>query len=254
MLRFHDSLTRSGQPFKPLQKGKVRIYNCGPTVYDYVHIGNLRYFLFTDLLRRYLEHKGYEVHQVMNITDVGHVLADADEGDDKMEIAAAKAGKSPQELAEFYTEAFFRDIDRLGIARAASYPRASQHVDEMIAVIAKLLANGCAYKVGGSVYFDVSSFPAYGQLSGNVVAGLHPGARVDVREEKKHPADFALWISNPRHLMQWTAPWGKGYPGWHIECSAMAMKYLGETIDIHTGGEDNKFPHHEAEIAQSECA
>jgi cysteinyl-tRNA synthetase len=254
MLRFSDSLKKAPTTFRPLKKGVVSLYSCGPTVYDYVHIGNLRYFVFTDLLHRFLEYKGYAVHHVMNITDVGHMLADADEGEDKMEVAARTAGKSPQEVAEFYTEAFFRDIDRLGIARATAYPRASAHVEEMVAVIAKLLQHGCAYKVGESVYFDVSSFPKYGKLSGNTIQGLQPGARVEVRGEKKHPADFALWIHKPTHLMQWTAPWGTGYPGWHIECSAMAMKELGETIDIHTGGEDNKFPHHEAEMAQSECA
>jgi cysteinyl-tRNA synthetase len=230
------------------------MYNCGPTVYDHVHVGNLRSFVFADFLRRFLEHSGYEVLQVMNITDVGHMLADADEGEDKMEVAAKKQGRTPEEVAAFYAESFFNDIDRLGFRRAWKYPKATEHVEEMIEMIKKLLENGCAYKVGGSVYFDVSSFKDYGKLSGNVVEDLEPGARVEVREEKKHPADFALWISNPQHLMQWEAPWGRGYPGWHIECSAMAMKYLGETIDIHTGGQDNKFPHHESELAQSECA
>jgi len=259
MLYIHDSLTKKLAPLKPLEKGRVTMYNCGPTVYDHVHIGNLRSFLVADLLRRHLEHSGLSVTQIMNITDVGHMLADADEGEDKMERAAEKAGKTPEEVAAFYAESFFKDIDRLNIRRATAYPRASAHVPEMVAMIAKLLENGCAYKVAHpsgdhSVYFDVSTFPAYGKLSGNVLENLDPGARVDVRAEKKHPGDFALWIHNPAHLMQWEAPWGKGYPGWHIECSAMATKYLGPTIDIHTGGEDNKFPHHECEIAQSECA
>lgn len=258
MLKFHDSLTKKNRPFRPLKAGKVTMYNCGPTVYDYVHIGNLRSFLLADLLRRYLEYRGYEVTQVMNLTDVGHMLADADVGDDKMEVAAEKAGKTPQEVAHFFADAFFRDIERLNFRRAAVYPKASDHVGEMIAMISKLLENGCAYKVeadgGTSVYFDVSTFPSYGKLSGNALENLNPGARIEVRTEKKHPADFALWIHNPKHLMQWEAPWGKGYPGWHIECSAMATKYLGDTVDIHTGGEDNKFPHHECEIAQAECA
>ncbi|MEY4723708.1 MAG: hypothetical protein RLZZ324_1221 [Candidatus Parcubacteria bacterium] len=258
MLKLHDSLTRKDEKFVPLVKGKVTMYNCGPTVYGDVHIGNLRSFLLGDLLRRTLERRGYEVTQVMNITDVGHMLADADVGEDKLEVAAQKTGKTPQEVAAFYTERFFRDVDRIGLLRASVYPKASDHVGEMIAIIEKLLANGCAYKVeengGTSVYFDVSTFPQYGKLSGNTLDGLEPGARIDVRAAKKHPADFALWIHNSAHLMQWTAPWGSGYPGWHIECSAMAMKYLGETIDIHTGGEDNKFPHHECEIAQSECS
>lgn len=254
MLNFTNTLTRQNERFKPLKRKKVSIYNCGPTVYGYVHIGNLRYFVFTDLLRRLLERRGYAVTQVMNVTDVGHMLADADEGEDKILAASRKEGKTPQEIAAFYADAFFRDIDRLGIRRATVYPRASEHVPQMIDVIGRLLKNGCAYRVGGSVYFDVSSFPDYGKLSGNTVDNLAPGARVEVRTEKKHPADFALWIENPKHLLQWEAPWGRGYPGWHIECSAMAMHYLGKTIDIHTGGEDNKFPHHEAEIAQSECA
>ncbi len=258
MRTFFDSLAKKNITFRPQQKGKVTMYNCGPTVYDYVHIGNIRAFLFADLVRRSFEVEGVEVLQVMNVTDVGHMLADADEGEDKMDVAATKAGKTPQEVAQFYTEAFFKDMERLGIRRAHVYPKASEHVPEMIALIERLLANGCAYKIetdgGTNVYFDVAAFPSYGKLSGNILENLDPGARVDVRTEKKHPADFALWIHNPKHVMQWEAPWGKGYPGWHIECSAMAMKYLGATIDIHTGGEDNKFPHHECEIAQSECA
>jgi len=258
MLTLHNSLTRRNEPLQPLKEGFLTMYNCGPTVYDYVHIGNLRYFVFTDLLRRLFERRGLQVVQVMNITDVGHMLADADVGEDKMEVAAQKQGRTPQEVAAFYTEAFCRDIARLDILPATEYPKASDHVPEMIAVIGKLLENGHAYKVaengGVSVYYDVSTFPKYGRLSGNTIEDLSPGARVEVREAKKHPADFALWIHNPRHLLQWEAPWGTGYPGWHIECSAMAGKYLGETVDVHTGGEDNKFPHHECEIAQSEGA
>ncbi len=258
MITLHNSLTRKTEPLQPLREGFLTMYNCGPTVYDFVHIGNLRYFVFTDLLRRLFERRGLQVTQVMNLTDVGHMLADADVGEDKMEVAAQKQGRTPQEVAEFYAEAFFKDIRRLDILPATKYPKASEHVPEMIDMIGKLLENGHAYKVaengGVSVYFDVSTFPAYGRLSGNTIEGLSPGARVEVRQDKKHPADFALWIHNPKHLMQWEAPWGKGYPGWHIECSAMAGKYLGETIDVHTGGEDNKFPHHECEIAQSEGA
>ncbi|KPJ85986.1 hypothetical protein AMJ57_01060 [Parcubacteria bacterium SG8_24] len=253
-MRFYNSLTRKKEPFRSRKKGQVTMYNCGPTVYDRVHIGNLRSFVLADLLRRFLESRKYEVMQVMNITDVGHMLADEDEGEDKMEVAARKQGRTPEEIAAFYSEAFFNDIDRLDFRRAWKYPKATDHIEEMVALIGRLIEKGCAYKVGGNVYFDVSSSSDYGKLSGNVIEDLEPGARVEVREEKKHPADFALWIENPRHLMQWEAPWGRGYPGWHIECSAMAMKYLGDTIDIHTGGEDNKFPHHESEIAQSECA
>lgn len=259
MIKLYDSLTKKKHLFRPLKPGHATLYSCGPTVYDYVHIGNLRAFLLSDLLRRFLEHRGLEVTQVMNITDVGHMLADADEGEDKIEVAAAKAGTSPLEVAKFYTEAFFKDIDRLGVRRAAVYPRASEHVPEMIALVEKLLANNCAYQVttpegGINIYFDVAAFADYGKLSGNRVDRLSAGARIEVRTEKRHPADFALWIHNTRHLLQWESPWGPGYPGWHLECSAMSMKYLGETIDVHTGGEDNKFPHHECEIAQSECA
>jgi len=259
MLKLYDSYTKKKRTFKPLKKGEVSMYNCGPTVYGNVHIGNLRAFVFADLLRRRLEQDGYEVTQIMNITDVGHMLADADVGEDKMEAAAQKEGKTPQEVAAHYTKAFFRDVDRLNIRRAHVYPKASEHVEEMIKMISRLLEKGHAYKVqhedgGISVYFDVSTFADYGKLSGNLVEKLNPGARIEVRDEKRNAADFALWIHNPRHVMQWEAPWGSGYPGWHIECSAMAVKYLGKTIDIHTGGEDNKFPHHECEIAQSECA
>jgi cysteinyl-tRNA synthetase len=212
--------------------------------------------LIADLLRRYLEFKGYKVKQVMNITDVGHMTSDAEAGEDKLEVAAKKEKKSPWEIAEFFTKAFFVDIQKINIQKAWKYPRATDHIKEMIKIIEKLLKNSFAYEVNGSVYFDLSKFPNYGKLSGNTVDDLLAGARVEVVSEKKNPYDFALWIENPKHIMQWKAPWSKvaGYPGWHLECSAMSMKYLGETIDIHTGGEDNKFPHHECEIAQSEGA
>jgi len=231
------------------------MYNCGPTVYDYAHIGNLRSFLFADLLRRYLEYSGLKVRQVMNITDVGHALADEDVGADKIEAAAEKEKMSPSGIARKYEKAFFEDIKKLKIIPAWEYPRASEHVAGMIGIIKKLFKNGYAY-VGkdSSVYFDVSKFKKYGELSGNRLENLMAGARVEENFAKKNPYDFALWIINPKHLMQWNSPWGRGYPGWHIECSAMSMKYLGETLDIHTGGEDNKFPHHECEIAQSEGA
>ncbi len=266
MLRLYNSLTKQKEIFKPLakrkeltggrraKKGLVTMYNCGPTVYDYIHIGNLRSFLIADLLRRYLEFSGYEVKQVMNITDVGHMTSDAEAGLDKIEAAAQREKKSPKQIAEFFTRAFFDDIKKLGLKPAWKYPKATEHIKEMIKLVQKLIKNGFAYEVNGSVYFDLSKFSNYGKLSGNTVEDLIAGARVEVISEKKHPYDFALWIRNPKHLMQWDSPWGPGYPGWHIECSAMSMKYLGETIDIHTGGEDNKFPHHECEIAQSEGA
>ena len=254
MLKLFNSYTRRLEEFKPLHGKDVTMYNCGPTVYDFAHIGNLRTFLFADVLRRTLEHDGYKVKQVMNITDVGHMLGDADVGEDKMEAAAKREKIDPLEVARKYEAQFMSDIGRLNIESAFKYPRASEHVDEMIKMIAVLLEKGFAYKAGDDIYFDLSKFPKYGTLSGNTIDALKAGARVEVNDKKKSPFDFALWISNPDHVMQWEAPWGKGYPGWHIECSAMSTKYLGETIDIHTGAEDNKFPHHEAEIAQTEGA
>jgi cysteinyl-tRNA synthetase len=267
MLRLYNSLTKKKEIFvllslknKKQSQGKnkkiVTMYNCGPTVYDYVHLGNLRSFLFADLLRRYLEWKGYQVKQVMNITDVGHMRADIDVGEDKIEETARRERKSPWAIAAFYTRAFFRDIRRLNIKPAWKYPRATQHIKEMVNLIEKLLKKRVAYQVNGSVYFDLSKFPRYGKLSGNTVTDLVAGGRVGLNPEKKNPYDFALWIEDSLHLMKWRAPWSikGGYPGWHIECSAMAMHYLGKTIDIHTGGEDNKFPHHECEIAQAESA
>ncbi|MEA3272830.1 MAG: cysteine--tRNA ligase, partial [Patescibacteria group bacterium] len=254
MLRLYNSLTRKKENFKPLKKSAVTMYNCGPTVYDFAHIGNLRSFLFADLLRRYFEYSDYKVKQVMNITDVGHMLEDADEGLDKIEQAAKKAKKTPAQVADFYTKAFFDDVKKLNIKQAWKYPKATEHIKEMIKIIEKLIDKKYAYEVKGSIYFNVKKFKKYGKLSGNKLKDLMAGARVEKNPDKKNPYDFALWIYNPKHKMQWNSPWGKGYPGWHIECSAMAGKYLGETIDIHTGGEDNKFPHHEAEIAQSEGA
>jgi len=255
MLKLFNSYTRQLEEFKPLHGKDVAMYSCGPTVYDYVHIGNLRSFLFADVLRRTLEHDGYKVKQVMNLTDVGHMLHDADTGEDKVETAAAKAGTTPQEITQKYSQYFFEAIKKLNIEPAAEYPKASDNVREMQAIIVKLIEKGYAYQVGGDVYFDVRKFEKYGQLSGNTLENLEAGARVEVNDKKRDPLDFALWISNDQHVMSWKSPWSdKGYPGWHIECSAMAMRYLGETLDIHTGGEDNKFPHHECEIAQSESA
>jgi cysteinyl-tRNA synthetase len=259
MLKLYNSLTKQKENFQPLAEEKnkkklVTMYTCGPTVYDYVHIGNLRSFLAADLLRRFLEFKGYKVKQVMNLTDVGHMTSDAEAGEDKMEAAARREKKDPWQIAEFFTKAFFVDVKKMNFLEAWKYPKATDHVKEMIKIIEKLIKNGYAYVANGSVYFDLSKFSGWGKLSGNKLEDLIAGARVEVISEKKNPYDFALWIKNPSHIMQWNSPWGKGYPGWHIECSAMSMKYLGETIDIHTGGEDNKFPHHESEIAQSEGA
>jgi len=251
-LKLFNSLSGKLEEFKPLKPPVVKMYNCGPTVYNYAHLGNWRAFIFADLLRRYLEYSGYEVKQVMNITDVGHMVADADAGEDKMERSAREAGKTPEEIARFFEAEFLRDAEVLNIQPAWQYPRASEHIPEMIAMVEKLLANGYAYESKGSVYFDITKFPDYGKLSGNTLNDLQAGKRVEINPDKKNPLDFALWVYNPEHTMFWQSPWNDhGYPGWHLECSAMADKYLGHSFDIHTGGEDNKFPHHECEIAQS---
>jgi len=253
-VQLYNTLTRTKQEFEPLVDRQVRMYNCGPTVYNFATIGNFRAFMLADLLRRYCEYKGLEVTQVMNLTDVGHMTSDADEGEDKLEKTAREQQKDPYEIAEFYTQAFFNDIDALRIVRAHRYPRATQHVPEMIELVQKLLDRNHAYISGSSIYYDISSFSEYGRLSGNTLEKLQAGARIEINPEKRNPHDFALWKSDPHHLMQWDSPWGRGFPGWHLECSAMSMKYLGNTLDIHTGGEDNIFPHHECEIAQSEGA
>lgn len=253
-MRVHNTLFKSKQDFVPLAEGKVKMYHCGPTVYNYATIGNFRSFMLADLLRRYFDYKGYEITQVMNLTDVGHMTSDADEGEDKLEKSAREQKKDPLRVAEFYAQAFFEDIDDLRIVRAHHYPKATEHIPEMIELIRKLLDRGHAYISGDNIYYDLSTFPEYGQLSGNTLDRLQAGARIEINPEKKGPFDFALWKSDPKHIMQWDSPWGRGFPGWHIECSAMSMKYLGNTLDIHTGGEDNIFPHHECEIAQSEGA
>jgi len=257
-LRVHNTLTKRLEPFLPREAGLVRMYNCGPTVYGRPHIGNLRSFLFADLLRRWLEYRGYEVRQVMNITDVGHLQGDdtADAtGEDKVEAQARKEAVDPWVITRRYAEEFLTDMRALGVREPLARPRASDYIPEMVAMIERLVVAGHAYRVGDNVYFDVATFPEYGKLSGNRVEALEAGARVEVNDEKRHPADFALWKSDERHLMKWSTVFGEhGFPGWHIECSAMARALLGEELDIHTGGEDNKFPHHECEIAQSECA
>jgi cysteinyl-tRNA synthetase len=257
MLTLYDSLTRRKEVFRPLDDKVVSMYNCGPTVYDYATIGNLRAFTFADVLRRYLEYEGYRVKQVMNFTDVGHMVDDVDIGLDKMAAAAERERKDPWSIAEAYIKAFLNDAGRIDLEEPMARPRATDHIDEMIALIQRLVQNGYGYIVNGSVYFDVAKFKDYGKLSGNTVERLRAGAggRVEPNPDKRNQFDFALWINDPKHIMSWKSAWcEKGYPGWHIECSAMAMKYLGETIDIHTGGVDNLFPHHENEIAQSEAA
>ncbi len=244
-IQFYNTLTRRLETFEPLEAGKVRIYTCGPTVYDRAHVGNFRTFTFEDLLRRFLRWKGFDVVQVMNLTDV----------DDKTIRGAREAGVSLAEYTEPYINAFFEDLDTLRIQRAERYPRATEHVAEMIELVKRLEAAGHTYVSEGAVYYRISSFPGYGKLSGMDIASLQPGARVAVDEYAKEEArDFALWKPFGEGGAGWDSPWGPGRPGWHVECSAMSMKYLGETFDIHTGGVDNIFPHHENEIAQSEGA
>jgi len=257
MLRLHNTLTRTVEPIRPLVPGTVSMYSCGPTVYRPVHIGNLRSFLLGDLIRRTLAWTGIGVRQVMNITDVGHMTDEIyDRGEDKMLLAAADEGLTPEEIAAKYEAAFHRDSARLGILPAEVYPRASAHIAEMIDLIGRLLERGHAYVDGGTVYYDVTTFPGYGRLSRNSLDQLRAGHRLEtVDHHKRHPADFILWkAAGPRRVVRFDSPWGDGYPGWHIECSAMSIAYLGERFDVHTGGVDLTFPHHDDEIAQSEGA
>lgn len=253
-LQVFNTLTRRKETFRSLEPGVVRMYNCGPTVYSRPHVGNYRAFLFADLLRRWLEHKGSRVLQVMNITDVGHLTDEAgDGGEDKIEAQARREKSDPWKIARGYEAQFLADLEALGTRKPLRYPRASEHVPQMLEMIEGLIERGSAYQVGGNVYFEVATFPGYGKLSGNRGEELEAGARIAVNEEKRHSHDFALWKSDPHHLMKWPSRFGPdGFPGWHIECSAMAREHLGDRIDIHTGGEDNVFPHHECEIAQSE--
>jgi cysteinyl-tRNA synthetase len=257
LLRLFNTLTKKKETFRPLNDKIVTMYNCGLTVYDYAHIGNLRMYTFADVLRRYLEYRGYAVKQVINFTDVGHMLEDIDVGEDKMEVAAVRERKDPWTIAEFYIKEFLKDSKIMNFEEPMVRPRATEHIKEIINLVERLIDKGYAYVVNGSVYYDVSKFKKYGELSGNTIEKLEAGAggRVEQNPDKKNQLDFALWICDAKHVMNWKSPWcEKGYPGWHIECSTMSMKYLGETIDIHTGGEDNIFPHHECEIAQSEGA
>src|SRR5438309_1295475 len=255
-LSIYDTLQRRVVPLTPQRTGEVRMYTCGPTVYRPVHLGNLRSYLLADWLRRTLEHFGNTVVAVKNITDVGHMRQDAVErGEDKVIAAALAEGKTPKEIAEFYETRFHEDERRLGILPATHFPRATDHVPQMISIIERLIARGLAYQVEGAVYFAVKRFSGYGRLSGNVGEALRQGVRGDLDPKKRDPADFALWKkAEAGRALTWDSPWGPGFPGWHIECSAMSTKYLGERFDLHTGGVDNIFPHHEDEIAQSEGA
>jgi cysteinyl-tRNA synthetase len=251
-LKIYNVMTRRKEEFVPLTSGKVNFYVCGPTVYDYSHIGHAKTYVNFDVIMRYLRFLDYDVLYVQNITDVGHML---DTGEDRILKKARQVSALPMQIVETYTRQYFEDMDALGVRRPDISPRASGHIPEQIALIERLLEKGHAYVVDGSVYFDVASFPEYGKLSGRIVEDLEEGARVAIRQEKRHPADFALWKNaEPNHILRWSSPWGEGFPGWHIECSAMAAKYLGETFDIHGGGIENIFPHNECEIAQSEAA
>jgi len=251
-MKFYNTYTHKKEEFTPLEGNTVRIYSCGPTVYNYAHIGNLRTYIFMDLLRRVLKYNGYDLKHVMNITDVGHLVSDGDDGEDKMAKTAREQKKTPWEIAAYYTEIFFKDLDRLNITRPEIVAKATDHIQEMIDFVTALDKNGFAYETSDGIYYDIAKFPQYGVLSGAKLDAQKAGARVDVNDEKHHPADFAIWKKAPKeHIMQWESPWGMGYPGWHIECSAMGLKYLGEYFDIHTGGVDHIPIHHENEIAQT---
>lgn len=253
MIELYNTLTRKKEVFEPEIDNTVRMYSCGPTVYSYAHIGNFRAYIFMDTLRRVLKYNGYKLNGVMNITDVGHLTSDGDTGEDKMEKASQKEHKTPYEIAEFYTKCFMKDAKKLNIELPEHIVKATDHIQDMIDFVAGLIKNGMAYEVNGNVYFDVQKLASYGRLSGINLDDLKAGARIAVNDEKKNPYDFALWIKAPEnHIMKWQSPWGLGYPGWHIECSTMGRKYLGDTFDIHTGGVDHIPVHHENELAQSE--
>ncbi|HEU5376080.1 MAG TPA: cysteine--tRNA ligase, partial [Ktedonobacteraceae bacterium] len=253
-MRIYNTLTRQVEEIVPLEAGSIRMYSCGPTVYRYIHIGNLRTFTMADWLRRAFEYRGLTVQHIKNITDVGHMRQETlDQGEDKMIAQARKEGKSSAQIAQFYTTAFHADEQALNILPAHIFPCATEHIAEMIALIEKLLAKDIAYQGGENIYYDIKRFPTYGKLSGNQLENMLEGVREGQNEQKRNPEDFPLWKkAEPGREMAWESPWGRGFPGWHIECSAMSMKYLGPHFDLHTGGVDNIFPHHEDEIAQSE--
>jgi len=256
-LELYNTMGRQLQEFKPLSPHKAGFYGCGPTVYNYAHIGNLRAYVFQDTLKRALTFLGYEVTHVMNITDIGHLAGDADDGEDKMVRTAQERGQSVLEIAQFYTDAFFADTERLNIERPTVVCKATDHVLQMIELIKRLEKNGHTYMSGGNLYYDISTFPDYGKLARLNLDDLKAGARIDVDANKRNPYDFVLWFTKSKfenQALTWESPWGTGYPGWHIECSAMSMQYLGEQFDIHTGGIDHIQIHHTNEIAQSEGA
>ncbi len=252
---FYNTLTKNKERFEPINKEEVRMYSCGPTVYKDASIGNMRTYIMNDIIRRVLKYNGYKVKHAMNITDVGHLVSDADEGEDKMLKSAREMQKSPYEIAEYYTKLFMEDLAKLNVETPEVVCKATDHITDMIKYVQKLLEKGYAYETSTAIYFDVSKLDEYGILSGIKLEDQKAGARVDVDTEKRNPYDFALWIkAKPNHIMKWESPWGLSYPGWHIECSAMGQKYLGEQFDIHTGGIDLIPTHHENEIAQSKGA
>ena len=252
-LKVYNTLTRKKEELVPIKPGQVSMYTCGPTVYKLATIGNLRAYVFMDELRRVLEYDGMKVKSVMNITDVGHLVSDGDDGEDKMQKSANETGKTPLEIAEAITAQFMQDIDALNIKRPTVCPKATDNIPEMIEIVQALLDKGYAYETEDGIYFSVEKFPNYGKLSGVNLEEQRHGARVEVNSFKRHPIDFALWKkAAPNHLQQWDSPWGRSFPGWHIECTAMGVKYLGERFDVHTGGVDHIPIHHENEIAQGE--
>ena len=259
-LYLYNSLTKQKELFTPIDKKEVKLYTCGITAYDYAHIGHGRKYIMDDILKRTLEYNGFKVNHVQNVTDVGHLVSDADEGEDKLEKGAKKQGKTVWEVAEFFTNDFYQTMDKLNIQRPSIICKATDHINEQIELIEKLFKNGYAYDTLEAVYFDTSKFADYGKMFGQKIEDKKLGVRSEVKtdENKRNGADFALWFKRigkfKDHIMHWDSPWGDGFPGWHIECSAMSMKYLGEQIDIHTGGEDHLSIHHPNEIAQSEGA
>ncbi len=257
-IKLYNTLTKKIEEIKTIKENEVSMYHCGPTVYDYLHIGNMKMYVFADILRRTFEFSGYKVKQVINITDVGHLVSDGDEGEDKMEKSAAKNNKTAKEIADFFIDIFFQDLKKMNIESTGTmFPKATDNIPEQISLIQKLENEGHTYSTQDGIYFDVSTFPDYGKLGNIDLEGLQAGNRIEFNEEKHTPYDFALWKFSPKdekRQQEWESPWGVGFPGWHIECSAMAQKYLGPTFDIHTGGIDHIPGHHNNEIAQSESA
>src|SRR3989344_32009 len=255
-MKLYNTLTRKKENFKPIKKNQVRIYSCGPTVYSYQHIGNIRTYVFSDILKRVLQYNNFKVKHLINVTDVGHLTSDSDEGEDKIEKAAIKEGKSAGEISDFYFKIFKDDLKKLNIIFPDKFPKATEHIKEQIGLIKILEKKGYTYKTNDGIYFNTGKFKNYGKLARINVKGLQEGKRIQIGE-KKSKTDFALWKfsgKNEKRLQEWNSPWGIGFPGWHIECSAMSMKYLGKHFDIHTGGQDHIQVHHTNEIAQSEAA